>query len=193
MSDRDTSEHRGGEHHGAAHPDHHVRPEGYEREIDRTINLRGVALTVFGILFGTALAMVAMWLLYDHLLAGQVAREPAPSPMPEARQTRLPPAPRLQGSPEAELERFRARENAKLSSYGWKDEAAGIVRIPVSRAVEVLAEEGRGALSTAPDPSAGDTEGGQVPAGTGTAPAAAPQGAAAGNPGGAAGDGGTGS
>jgi hypothetical protein len=138
----------------------HHRPAGHEREIDRDIDLGGVAKTVLGLLVGTVIAMLAMWWMFEALLAGERARDPEPPPIAEARQPALPPGPRLQASPEVDLERFRARENAMLSSYGWKDEAAGVVRIPVDRAMDVVAEEGlaaaRAALSTAPDREAGD-------------------------------------
>ena len=138
----------------------HHRPAGHEREIDRDIDLGGVAKTVLGLLVGTVIAMLAMWWMFEALLAGERARDPEPPPIAEARQPTLPPGPRLQASPEVDLQRFRARENAMLSSYGWKDEAAGVVRIPVDRAMDVVAEEGlaaaRAATSTAPDREAGD-------------------------------------
>jgi hypothetical protein len=36
----------------------------------------------------------------------------------------------------------RAEEQEKLSSYGWVEPNAGVVRIPVERAMELLAERG---------------------------------------------------
>jgi DNA-binding GntR family transcriptional regulator len=35
-----------------------------------------------------------------------------------------------------------AAETAILHSYGWVDRDAGIVRIPIERAIEILAERG---------------------------------------------------
>ena len=141
-------------------PDPHHRPAGHERQVDRDINLRGIGLTVFGLVAATAVAMLVMWWMYESMLAGGQARQPEPSPLAAARQPALPPGPRLQASPQRDMEQLRARENALLSSYGWRDEAAGTVRIPISRAMEVVAEEGlegsRAALSTAPDLQAGD-------------------------------------
>jgi hypothetical protein len=37
---------------------------------------------------------------------------------------------------------MRAAEDAALDSYGWVDKDAGIVRIPVDRAMEILAKKG---------------------------------------------------
>jgi hypothetical protein len=45
----------------------------------------------------------------------------------------------LQVQPQTDLERMRATEEAILNSYGWVDREAGIVRIPIDRAMEVLA------------------------------------------------------
>jgi hypothetical protein len=53
-----------------------------------------------------------------------------------------PPAPHLQVDPPAELAALRAAEAAELSSYGWQDRAAGVVRIPIDRALALTAERG---------------------------------------------------
>ncbi len=128
--------------HGAeAAPASHQRPSGSERQIDRDISLRGVALTVLGVFLGTALSMLAMWWLFSWLLASAEKR-PAPPALVQQAAGQLPPGPRLQASPDADMTHMRARENELLSSYGWADRAAGTVRIPVSRAMDVLAATG---------------------------------------------------
>lgn len=143
--------------HRDRHPSHdhpHDRPPGHEREIDRDINLRAVGITVLSILALTVVAMFAMWVMLEFFLQQGRESDPAPSPIPEAAETRLPPAPRLQQSPELELEQFRARENALLSSYAWRDREAGVVRIPIGRAMDLMASQGTQAMSLAPDPVA---------------------------------------
>jgi hypothetical protein len=52
------------------------------------------------------------------------------------------PAPRLQVDPPADLAALRAAEAAQLAQYGWEDRAAGVVRIPLSRAMALTAERG---------------------------------------------------
>ena len=52
------------------------------------------------------------------------------------------PEPRLQVTPREDLETFRAREEAELNSYGWIDKTAGIVRLPIERAMDLLVERG---------------------------------------------------
>ena len=48
------------------------------------------------------------------------------------------PTPREQPDPLVDLETLRAREDAQLNSYGWVDRNAGVVRIPIDRAIELL-------------------------------------------------------
>lgn len=139
-----------------SHSEPGQRPPGHDRAIDREINLRAVTATVVGIFVLTVVAMVLMWVMFEVLLADEQSRDPAPPPLAAAAEPTLPPGPRLQASPEAELEHFRAEENQRLSSYGWKDRDGGVVRIPIGRAMEVLAEQGLDAMSTALDPAAGD-------------------------------------
>ena len=62
---------------------------------------------------------------------------------PNANRPALVPAgPRLQVSPRVELGAFRAREDEELNTYGWINKTAGVVRIPISRAMEVVLEKG---------------------------------------------------
>lgn len=55
----------------------------------------------------------------------------------------IPTEPRLQSNPAADLAAERAREQALLSRYVWVDRDAGIARIPVDRAMDILARSSR--------------------------------------------------
>jgi hypothetical protein len=61
-----------------------------------------------------------------------------------------PPAPRLQTSPVHDLVELRARDGAALHEYAWVDREAGVVRIPIERAIEVLSARGLPARPAAP-------------------------------------------
>lgn len=107
-----------------------------ERDVPlRPLIISGVCLVVLA-----GLSLLAMWLLFDYFAARRARLEAVPSPMFEARQ--LPPEPRLQVSPQQDMRQMRATEMAALHSYGWVDRQAGIVRIPIERAIELLAERG---------------------------------------------------
>lgn len=59
------------------------------------------------------------------------------------------PQPHLQPHPLAERARYDARQRAKLNSYQWVDRRRGLVRIPIERAMQILAERGRPAAPPA--------------------------------------------
>jgi hypothetical protein len=52
------------------------------------------------------------------------------------------PQPRLQKTPPVDLMGMMQEEQARITSYGWVDKNAGIARIPVDRAMEILAQKG---------------------------------------------------
>jgi hypothetical protein len=118
-------------------PDAGTRRRGHE---ERDVWLRPLIISGISLAALAGLSLLAMWLLFDYLAAHQARFEVAPSPMLEARQ--LPPEPRLQVSPQGELKEMLAAEMATLHSYGWVDRQAGIVRIPIERAIDLLAERG---------------------------------------------------
>jgi hypothetical protein len=92
---------------------------------------------------------VSWWYLRAVEKEEKAAERPLPplaATLPEA-----PPEPRLQITPAADLATVRVREDALLNSYGWVDAKSGLVRIPIDRAIEVLAERG---LPTRPEASA---------------------------------------
>lgn len=62
------------------------------------------------------------------------------SSSPDPRQT--PPKPRLQSDPPQELAAFREKEDHTLTHYEWVDRSKQVVRIPIDRAIHLLAERG---------------------------------------------------
>ena len=52
------------------------------------------------------------------------------------------PEPRLQQAPIPDLQKFRAQEDQVLHSYAWVDQSKGVVRIPIDRAIDILAQRG---------------------------------------------------
>ena len=123
-------------------------PAGFDRELDRR------AIVAFGI--GLALLMIVVlsivWLMMEVLRAGSVSRDPRPSPLAEANTPKEPPTPRLQSAPVDDMRALRAAEEAALQSYGWVDRDAAIARIPVDRAIDIVAERGLPSVAPAPEP-----------------------------------------
>jgi len=52
------------------------------------------------------------------------------------------PEPRLESSERQEINDFRTQEEKTLNSYGWVDQSAGVIHIPIDRAMQLLAQRG---------------------------------------------------
>jgi hypothetical protein len=52
------------------------------------------------------------------------------------------PEPRLQIAPHEDLERLNETNRQTLESYGWVDRSAGVARIPIERAMDIVADRG---------------------------------------------------
>jgi len=52
------------------------------------------------------------------------------------------PQPQLERTPVVDLKEIRAAEDRLLSSYGWVEPQKGVVRIPIDRAIDLLAQRG---------------------------------------------------
>ena len=61
------------------------------------------------------------------------------TPADAVAEPRTPPEPRLLVDPRSALLELRAEEDALLHGYAWVNREAGLVRIPIERAIEVLA------------------------------------------------------
>jgi hypothetical protein len=104
------------------------------------VRLRPLLISGLSLAALAGLSLLAMWLLFDYMADRQARLEVALSPVFEARQ--LPPEPRLQVSPRHDLREILTNEMEMLHTYGWVDRQAGIVRIPIERAIDLVAERG---------------------------------------------------
>jgi len=106
------------------------------------VDIRGIFAFGVGLLIIGLVIHVAVWLLF-MFFAQREARRAAPEfPMAVGQETRVPPEPRLQTNPRQDLLELRSQEDAILDSYGWVDKNAGVVRIPVDRAMQLTLERG---------------------------------------------------
>ena len=130
------------------HVDEHLEgaavPEpgpGYERSDAnvRSIVLAGIALCAAIV----ATLVICVW-VFDAFLSGAATRDVPISLVPGAEKREVPPPPRLQVQPQEDLGQIRADEDAALHGYGWVDRKAGVVRIPIERAMELLVERSAG-------------------------------------------------
>ncbi|HEX2933369.1 MAG TPA: hypothetical protein VHV54_26805 [Candidatus Binatia bacterium] len=104
------------------------------------VNARSVVLFGAGLLVIVLAAMTLTYLLLAYVTDRYTARQ---SPVSPLAYTRAPtPEPHLTANAPEELRRLRATEDELLNSYAWIDKENGSVRIPIDRAMEVLAQKG---------------------------------------------------
>ena len=124
-----------------------------------------VVLLVFGLVVG---------FLTFRFFSSQESLGPPASPLTNAR--RLPPEPRLQVNGYQDLVSYQKQQQDILNHYGWVDQAAGVVHIPIDQAMDDLLKKGLPARTPAeassgaqeskpkpPAPAAAKTQGSQPP------------------------------
>lgn len=125
-------------------------PIEYERtDADLSAVTRvGAGIAVLGIV--VALALVP---ILKAMVARQAKDDVAPPPIAGFERGRRAPEPRLQEEPFRDWTTLKSRQESLLGSYGWVDEGAGVTRIPIDRAMKMLAERGLPARAAAPPPA----------------------------------------
>jgi hypothetical protein len=109
----------------------------------RAIVRAGIALALV-----TLVASVLVLFFFRWLAEREAKGDAPPPPMSRLEPDRLPPAPRLQTLPAQDLAAVRAEEDRTLTTYGWVDERAGTVHIPIDEAMRLLAQHGEAPLPT---------------------------------------------
>jgi hypothetical protein len=116
---------------------------------------------------------------YNYLDRREAAEKTARHPMSLMGVERpLPPPPRLQTYPFQDIKALRQHDQPLVGSYEWVDRNAGTVRIPVDRAMDLLAQRGLryrkgGQPSAAGAPGAGSSGAGGAGAAQGASGASA--------------------
>jgi hypothetical protein len=146
---------------------HESNPQvAFER---RDVNVFQITSFGIGLLIAVMVAVFAMWALFAFLAKREDARNvPIPRQMENERQT-IPPEPRLSGVrvedgkivspvyPRIELRELKDDENAILNNYAWVDPNAGIVRIPIDQAIDIVSQNGK--LPQKPSPGGMENDG----------------------------------
>jgi hypothetical protein len=117
---------------------------GYET---RDVAPRKVVYAGICLFLGTAISIA--------LVAGFLALLPMPgTPAKSATEAASPepPAPRLEINGRADRAVIEEAAAAKLTGYAWADRSAGTVRIPIARAMALLAARGWSGAERAPQP-----------------------------------------
>ena len=111
------------------------------------INTRGVAWSAVAL----AIVIVAVLCALRGLYGAFTNQRPSRST--DSRTNAPSSKPRLQIDEARDLSRLHEHEDTILDGYGWVDQKAGIARIPIERAMDIVAQRGL----PAPPPGPGKT------------------------------------
>lgn len=122
---------------------------GYERE---DIGAGGILAFLAGLAVAGILIHFILLGMYKYLDAYDRAHQAPPNPLvkeskanlrrPTSQDAEEFPQPRLEVDERGQIDDRRMQEEETLHSYGWIDRKAGIVRIPIERAMALVAERG---------------------------------------------------
>ena len=148
------------------------RPGVHHEEKD--VNVWAVGKFAIALVLICIAALFLLFGLFRYFQAREAALQPPPRGGVNVDARRLPPSPRLQDAPILDLKQMRDAEDQILGSYGWVDRQGGIVRIPIDRAIDLLAQRGLPARPQAvPQSAAADVS---VPTESGLGPKMMPPG-----------------
>jgi hypothetical protein len=103
------------------------------------VEVRSLLLPAGGIAALLLLGVLASVGVFHYFVTHQ-SLGPQASPFENVRT--LPPEPQLQVQAPSHLKEYQASEDYILHGYGWIDSQAGIVRIPIERAMDLLVQKG---------------------------------------------------
>ena len=106
----------------------------------KDVNVGAIAALI-GVLLILLGGTVLFTLFFNRMMNHAVSQHDA-SPSPMTQGISLPPEPRLQVNAAVDLIRMHDVENVTLNNYAWVDTSSGKVRIPIERAMAILAERG---------------------------------------------------
>ncbi len=104
------------------------------------IDISAIVRFGIGLCALAVVSFVLIWAFY-HFLESQHGGPVPPNGL-NITAGALPPEPRLQQAPIADLQEMLAAQDKLLHTYGWVDRQHGIVRVPIDRAIDMLAQRG---------------------------------------------------
>jgi hypothetical protein len=131
---------------------HHAAPgahPGYETSDVQPRPLVKTAAVIAGLVVFSIVGMMALFKVFDHYLPK--ADKPR-HPLADSRYVSS--APALQPDPPALKDELRQVEDRVLGSYDWSDKERRLARIPIKRAIELVAGRQQLPVLKAGDPAA---------------------------------------
>ncbi len=120
---------------------------------------RAVVTFAVGLFVFIAASMVLVWVTFTYFVKHQELGPPA-SPFENTRKLPPPGVPVLEATPRQDYKEYREQQKETLETYGWVDRKAGVVRLPIDRAMDLLIERG---LPVQKAPPQGEIQPGTIP------------------------------
>jgi hypothetical protein len=117
----------------------HTPGAGHE---ETDVNEWAVGKFAVALLLVIVAALFLLFGLFRYLLSREGGPPAGRSQVTASEPARAFPQPQLQESEVPDLKAIRAAEDQVLHSYAWMDPEKGVVRIPIDRAIDLLAERG---------------------------------------------------
>ena len=110
-------------------------------------NVRAVLHFGAWMIVSAVIIYAALFGLFQYFDWQAAVADPAQNPLlagekPPASPAARFPQPRLQADAAADQAKVRAQEEELLNTYGWVDRQAGVVHLPIDRAMQMIAEHG---------------------------------------------------
>ena len=131
-----------------------TKPENRHEVTD--VNVYAIGKFAIGLILTTIFCVALMIGTFQYLLHRVGGQPPTRLGQPTTDARQLPPEPRLEETPAADLGEMRAAEDHVLTSYRWIDQSAGIVGLPIDRAMDLVAQRGLPARQSGPQSAAAD-------------------------------------
>ena len=130
------------------HKQHGAGGHGPRDYSDKDIRIKPIL--VFGVCTAvfTAITFVGIATVFD-LFRNSTESEVAPTSRFVSERV-LPPEPRLQVNERRTLQEQKAIDQVRVNEYRWLDKNAGVVRLPIDRAIDLVAERGLPVRTNAP-------------------------------------------
>ena len=114
------------------------------RHEHRDVNIWAVGKVGIALILTTIASMLLMFGVFRYLEVRENEAQIPPASTTTLNPSSLPPEPNLMFNEHEAVNQqdFRAEEDKLENGYGWVDQAHGVVRIPVSRAMDLAVQRG---------------------------------------------------
>lgn len=115
------------------------------------VEVRGIYWFAAALVISAVAISIVLWGMFRFFEKELTGQDPEDTPVVAEQRKREPPAtdpaarfpqPRLQFQAAEENARHQFAEERILSSYGWVDAKTGVARIPIDRAMDLVAQRG---------------------------------------------------